>query len=171
MRALHALFPLLFVVACGGGVDIIGDGDTDTTPSVDASVTAGVQCPNALQPARSLVCDDATPVCCLGGQLGLKPECVDSLEACGSSSRFECDDATDCGTGSACCMSETSGGSGGSTYVAQCKEQCSLFQKQLCRGPGTCKSAAQTCCIDEGDAWGVCVGANAECPEDTSGGT
>lgn len=156
-------FAVAVLAACGGpssddtptddvSVDTDGDGRPDDAP-IDGP--DGVACPNALRPAKSLVCAGSTPVCCLGGPLGVTPRCAATVADCGQDSRLACDGANDCAEGQACCVVEGSSG-GKTTLVGRCKDGCSLIETQLCNGVGTCKGS-KSCCQLEGDAWGECL--------------
>ena len=153
---------LWFLVAChtGGGGSKDAAADTDVAPAS----SAGVHCPNIFKPAKSLVCEDESPVCCMTGQF-LTPACAADAKTCGQDSRLACDDAADCGDAKSCCLLEIN--TGKQVFIATCKAKCTLAEKPMCSGPNTCASG-QTCCINQGDFWGTCVKDGQACPVDTA---
>ncbi len=157
--ALWLLMAVSWMGACASGSagndDAIVDTDGDGLPDPAVPDANGVSCPNPLRPAKTLQCEGETPVCCLGGALGITPRCAATLGACGQDSRLACDGANDCGDGQACCIFEQGGGQK-TTLVGQCKDRCTLLEKQSCNGAGTCKGD-KLCCQLEGDVWGECL--------------
>lgn len=124
--------------------------------------TPGVAC----GPRR---CTDRAPVCCL--QLtasSLTSSCTDPRFEC-PSSRYECDEAADCGSMRLCCLSQrvSVGGVSSSTI---CRATCDSGETEVCIvGSYSCSSGAPCCQVSADLA--LCAAAGATCPGGADGGT